>query len=388
MLKPSFSTKTFQWSFPIIDTEQIHPLQFSVKKKFYKVYLKNKRVFFSIFDVKKGENLEISISYKTSNAEKFLQRQAIAIPSLQKKFQAFIQVEIDKNWEVFSYHPDFFFQNQKYGFYGIIDKKNFLDYFWISLKSADWKISLKHFLHSPQEIRDINILIPKYFKDSNLKIKKDTLETNLSSAQIIQKVNNTSIVFRGKKSQDFMVGLDAIVNNSIDAATYKNLNPNNFPTKSNPSLKNLAQEIISKSPNLPPYLAIAKWVHENIKYDEKMINKHLGSSQILQVKCGVCEHYAQLYGDIMQAIDVPSVMITGVGFNPFKKKFEYHAWNIVFIEGRWISMDTTWGIFSGKLPISHIFFYLGYQPLMMYETYDVPIHQIHTEVIYDIQLLQ
>ena len=33
----------------------------------------------------------------------------------------------------------------------------------------------------------------------------------------------------------------------------------------------------------------------------------------------------------------------------------YHAWSLVKIKGKWYPFDATWGIFSGKLPVSHAF---------------------------------
>ena len=32
-----------------------------------------------------------------------------------------------------------------------------------------------------------------------------------------------------------------------------------------------------------------------------------------------------------------------------------HAWSLIQIEGKWLPFDSTWGIFSGKLPVSHVF---------------------------------
>ena len=43
-----------------------------------------------------------------------------------------------------------------------------------------------------------------------------------------------------------------------------------------------------------------------------------------------------------------------------KKKNYYgeedgHAWSAIKIDGKWLPFDAIWGIFSGKLPVSHIF---------------------------------
>ena len=37
------------------------------------------------------------------------------------------------------------------------------------------------------------------------------------------------------------------------------------------------------------------------------------------------------------------------------KSTDAHSWSLVRINGKWLPFDATWGIFSGKLPVSHIF---------------------------------
>ncbi|MCE3039365.1 transglutaminase-like domain-containing protein [Helicobacter anatolicus] len=381
-LKSTYNSKQFQWNFPIVDTQQIHPLQFSVKKKFYKVYLKNNRVFFTIFDVKKNEVLEINISYKTLNKQKFLQIQPIALPNLRKKVNAKVIVEVDKNWEIFSQNPLFYKKGEQYIFEGLLDKKPLMEYFWLSLKEANWNINIKNRIYTNQSIESINVLLPKYFKDGDIKVKKMELSTNRKNTQIIQNINNTSFLFNGERTQGFLAELNARITNSIYSAnSYKHLKPERYlQEKENKTLKKLAEKIIAKNPNIPFYVAIGQWVYNTLKYDETLVSKHMNSEQILSLKRGVCEHYAQLYNDIIQSISVPSIFVTGVGFNPVKQKFEYHAWNLVYFQDKWIPIDSTWGIFSGKLPVSHIFFYTGYQPLMMYQTYEIPIQEIQTEI--------
>ena len=32
-----------------------------------------------------------------------------------------------------------------------------------------------------------------------------------------------------------------------------------------------------------------------------------------------------------------------------------HAWSLIKVNGNWLPFDSTWGIFSGKLPLCHVF---------------------------------
>ena len=39
----------------------------------------------------------------------------------------------------------------------------------------------------------------------------------------------------------------------------------------------------------------------------------------------------------------------------FYDKADAHAWSLIKIDGKWLPFDATWGIFSGKLPVCHVF---------------------------------
>lgn len=373
------SSKKLDFSYPIAEDYEVLPTLFSIKDKIYKVYLKNNRVFFSVFDVKKGEDIEVKIQYKTLNNQKFFQTQRIYIPRMPNTFNAKIKINIDKDWELISQNNLFTRQGQLLLWEGKI-QKGFNDYLWLSVKKANWDIMIKNYIYTSDKINNLNVFIPKYFKDSGIKVKKLDFDINSKQAQVIQKQNNTSVVFRNAQMQDFVLKINAQVSNVLEYS-YKNLNPKDFLSKQEKSeLKKVAQQIIRDNTKESPYIAIAKWVYQSIKYNEKYTNVHMSSDQILKVKNGVCEHYAQLYNDLLQSLDIPSAFVTGVGFNPTKRAFEYHAWNLVYVDEEWRPIDSTWGLFGGKLPISHIFFYIGYQPLLMYETYDIPIEKTHTEV--------
>ena len=41
-----------------------------------------------------------------------------------------------------------------------------------------------------------------------------------------------------------------------------------------------------------------------------------------------------------------------------------HAWSLINVDKkltRWLPFDATWGIFSGKLPVTHIYKKIGYK---------------------------
>ena len=386
-MKIENDAKEFYFSYPIQEESEILPILLSLKNsKFYRVYLKNKRVFFIVSNVRKNEKLTFNISYKTINNQPFLQVQKIYIPHFKNNFQANIKVSVDKDWFIFSKNTSL--KEQQYRWKGKVSHKDFSDYLWLSIKEANFEISMQNYIFSTEPIESLNLFLPKYFKDGDIKVKKITFESRPKNAKIIQNNNNTAFAFRFEKTQDFVATMKAEIYNSINQLKYDSLNPKDFESKSQkPYLKQLAQHILQTNQEDPPYIAIAKWLNHTIKYNEKYMGYHMDTEEILRLKSGVCEHYAQVYNDLMQSIDIPSVFVTGMGFNPIKKSFEFHAWNLVFVDKKWIPIDATWGLFSGILPVSHIFLYVGYQPLMMYETYEVKISETHSETKHKIKFI-
>lgn len=378
------SEKQMHFRYFLGNESEIIPLLFSIKNRKYYVFLKNKNVYFHIPDVSKGEKLTMTIYYKTLNNQQFLQTQRLFIPHFKNSFSAKLSVEVDKDWEIFSHNA--FLKGQNYSWEGRIDSKDFNDYIWLSLREANFKIDITNYVYSKDPISRVNLTTPKYFKDSGLKIKK--LEYSADpQARIIQNKNNTMVAFRDTKTHDFQVKIYAEISSTLsEAKKQQDLNPKNFLGTPNPHLKLLAQEVVSKSKE-SSYLALAKWLHKRIRYDESYVNRHMSSEQILSVGVGVCEHYAQAYADLLNAIGIPAIFVTGVGFNPSKRSFEYHAWNLVYIHSAWMPIDVTWGLFDGILPVSHIFFYVGYQPLLMYETYETKISSLHSETKQQIRFL-
>ena len=81
------------------------------------------------------------------------------------------------------------------------------------------------------------------------------------------------------------------------------------------------------------------------------------ASEILNLKIGVCHHFTKLYNALMYSLGYQVIYVSGFALD--KKdtfgKEDAHAWSLIRIDGKWLPFDATWGIFSGKLPICHVF---------------------------------
>ena len=109
------------------------------------------------------------------------------------------------------------------------------------------------------------------------------------------------------------------------------------------------------------YIKICKWIHNNIRYDLSMVGKNKDPYYILTQRRGVCEHFAILFKYFMSHINIESYVVSGLSYNVKKHQFIPHAWNVVKINDKWIPLDPTWNIYSGILPISHIFTNINFQ---------------------------
>ncbi len=97
------------------------------------------------------------------------------------------------------------------------------------------------------------------------------------------------------------------------------------------------------------------WVSQNIDYDVAKylaISDEIKEYDILEVRKGICQDYAELYKKLCDLMKIECYVISG-----FAKGYGYkkgdgfddtnHAWNIVMINGEYRFVDVTWG--SGYL---------------------------------------
>jgi transglutaminase/protease-like cytokinesis protein 3 len=122
----------------------------------------------------------------------------------------------------------------------------------------------------------------------------------------------------------------------------------------------MAQQILdSDTSGEPDYIVLIRWVYNNMVYDINYAGRSMSIDDILINLIGVCEHFTRLYNSLLQSIGINAIYSTGYGFNK-KSALNYpdnsrYAWTVAQINDKWIPLDATWGIFDGKLPLSHVF---------------------------------
>jgi len=107
------------------------------------------------------------------------------------------------------------------------------------------------------------------------------------------------------------------------------------------------------------FVKIGKWVHKNIKYDISYKGKNdITAVETYNKRVGVCHHFTKLYNALMYSLGYQCIYVSGYAIksNDCFNKDDGHAWSLIKVNNKWLPFDATWGIFSGKLPVCHIFY--------------------------------
>lgn len=124
------------------------------------------------------------------------------------------------------------------------------------------------------------------------------------------------------------------------------------------SIAKIAYEITKNHPSKKGKIeAVYKYVIENIKYDNNKINviddDYIPDlERILNDKNGICYDYSALFAGLLRSQGIHTKLVKGYK-NDIK---EYHAWNEVLLDDKWVIIDTTYdaALFKGNRNLSMI----------------------------------
>lgn len=127
----------------------------------------------------------------------------------------------------------------------------------------------------------------------------------------------------------------------------RDLLPSRGIESNDPQIKKLAEEIISgKTTEREKAKAVYDYVTKTISYDVgKMKNKEFewddSALKTLAEKTGVCQDYSYLAIALLRAVNMEARFIEGTALGGFWP--QNHAWVEVKVDGKWLTMDPTWG---------------------------------------------
>lgn len=104
-----------------------------------------------------------------------------------------------------------------------------------------------------------------------------------------------------------------------------------------------ARELAANAQNSGDALAaVCNWVINNISYDNdkaqqvKDVTGYVPNpDETLATKTGICFDYASLTAAMLRSLGIPTKLITGY----VSPDNIYHAWNMVYIDGEWITLE-------------------------------------------------
>lgn len=360
------------------------------KTEFSKITNELKFTFDKILN---GDSIEFLFKYSIKNDyafEKYTRQEFVSLPAFANGARGKLTVEIPDNLEVYSLNKNFSQNGRKYEWINKIPKNGFSDIFSLTPKEARWNIEILNEIIGKETPSRISVQIPPYFIGGPGVIEKLRILTNYNEdvVKIEKNDDNIGVDFIKTDGKLTQIKLNSIIKNDLSNKVWLKFNPSDKEytyidqkTKNNLSKVIYQIQSISAREESPMYIEIAKWVHNYIKYDERYVEKNkMTAEDILKEGKGVCFHYSVLYDALLKSYGIPSIIVSGISYNQEIDDFEMHSWNLVFANGEWLSMDPTWGIYSGKLPISHIFFYLNSRNYITFSVYDAFISDFDSSI--------
>lgn len=109
-------------------------------------------------------------------------------------------------------------------------------------------------------------------------------------------------------------------------------------------VNNEEQNIIKSITEKNDYYKVLKvhnWIVDNMSYNLEEESNNANIYGALKNKRIVCEGYARLFKSLLDKMNIPCVFISGEGISA-NGKSENHAWNYVYLKGKWYAIDVTW----------------------------------------------
>ena len=323
----------------------------------------NNRLDINIGELFDQQTAKIKISYelkyeKTCRKTNFIKRDLIFIPEHAQGAKVKLVVKIPQDFVIYSDLN--FLRKNKNGnleWNGIL-KNHFSEEVGICLKKASWNLNTIITLFSENIVNDLQMNTNLIYVGGNNNVNNFFITCN--GKRVRYKIHDGDIIINTKCTNSCFQKYEfkAQVDNSCEDYLFDSslTDPDEIPNDETINFSQLVKNILSEDKaKVPNYVKICRWVNGYLKYDLKMAGKKIGAESIFIKRCGVCEHYAVLFKRLMQEVKIPCYVVSGLAYSFVHKDFIPHAWNVVFVNNKWIPLDPTWNISSGLVPISHIF---------------------------------
>ena len=295
-----------------------------------------------------------------SKINNYLRQEQFYIPEFARQATGKIEIDIGDNYELISNHKNIFYNNHIVNFTGIVPTSGISEILKITNSGVIWDISIKSKIKLQNGNGILEITAPYLFRGGAQSVRNQTIGASVYPQKHLTTRQNDILTFAVNSTIK-----EIIIENKAQVATGKNFRIENNRSSDQyletseeervlllPILNNIIND--SKFENLPLHVKILNFVHNYIKYDMQYYGKLLTVPQILSTKSGVCSEFATLFNALARVAKIPSSIVHGYALGEYDK-FESHAWNMIFVNNRWVHVDPTWNLSSGIVSSSHIY---------------------------------
>ena len=282
------------------------------------------------------------------------------------------------NYEIINFGDEFFIKTNEneYTWGGTVPEGGKITTVSLSKREAKYQFYEKYSINTIDNspINNTTMTIPFGYKGGNNKIiKMSCFSKQTKSIKEDNALNQYEVQFLNTKSHigEFEIQGELINRckgewiSDLSDEEIESLIPQDYKTNKQ-GFKKISIQIIEEYNKIhkkdlvqiPDVAKVGKWVHKNIKYSINYKGRsEVTATDVFNIKEGVCEHFTKLYNALLYSLGYKVLFVTGYAIEK-KKAFgeeDAHAWSLVKIDGKWLPFDATWDIFSGKLPICHVF---------------------------------
>ena len=176
----------------------------------------------------------------------------------------------------------------------------------------------------------------KYYYNMDNKLERIPLQLGNGKYTISLLENISKNKFKVVDKRDFDINLEEttmVYLQSMKIVNWKNTNASKLALK-------LTERSTSDEEKVKE---IYSYIVNNITYDldkpNNITNNYVPDlDEVMEASKGICYDYAALFGGMMRSIGIPTKLVMG-----YKDDIKgYHAWNEVYINGNWTTIDTTY----------------------------------------------
>ena len=246
-------------------------------------------------------------------------------------------------------------------------------YITFTKKEARWLYDYSIKLKSSTNITwQFSLFVPVYFTEgNNIIINCDYNSPQTKDISINKKAQEYVIRFNNCKTKnaEFYMKIEFLNKSddwsiNISDEKIRRLMPKQ-DVKDKTKLQSIAKDIIKDFDNKHKnseykyldFMKIGFWVHNNLKYDHQYLGRENYSAlDIYKMKKGVCYHYTRLSNALLYSLGYKVIFAIGYCYHGYSFNYRnLHAWSLVKIGNKWYAFDSTKGIITGKLPITHVY---------------------------------